>query len=349
MLYRLPISIFLLFIVSGCYISPIHSKHYDIIYNGEEKQREKNDKNDKIIEPYTIGIVPKVSGIPYFNAVEEGAMEAGKELGVNVLYMGPTIADWKQQEKIIEELILQKVDVIAVSANDPEKLATVLQKARKQEIKVITWDSDTKPELREFFINMVDPEILGRHIMDTLAWRLKEEGRYAIMTGSPEAANLNDWMKWVKIQQQEYYPKMELVDIVATDEDAHKAYRSAEKLLKNDPQLRGIIAISTINPPAATQAVKDAGKSGKVIVVGSSTPNLMRTYIKEGTSQIVTLWSPQKLGYLTVSLAKNLLENNKPFDGQKIQNVGNVSVNEDTVIMGHPIDFTKENIDQYDF
>jgi rhamnose transport system substrate-binding protein len=348
MLYRLPISLFLLLIVSGCAFNSIQSAQYEVIYNGEKKQQEEVYKNNQT-DPYTIAVVPKISGIPYFNAAKEGAMEAGEDLEVNVLYTGPAIADWKQQEKVIEELIQKKVDVIAVSAIDPAKLGPVLQKAKEQDIRVITWDADTNPEFRELFINMVDPEILGRHIMDTLASRLDEKGRYVIMTGSPAAANLNEWMKWIRIQQQEYYPKMELVDIVATDEDSHKAYMVAKRLLKDDPEIRGIVAISTVNPPAAIQAMKDAGKAGKVIVVGSSTPNLMRVYLKEGTSQIVTLWSPQKLGYLTVSLAKNLLENNKPFDGQRIRNIGNIRVHEDTVIMGQPIDFTKDNIDQYDF
>ncbi|SMQ63447.1 rhamnose transport system substrate-binding protein [Bacillus sp. OV166] len=348
MLYRLPIGILLLFFVSGCSFGSIHSASYEVIYNGGSKQQEQDNKSDKNAS-YTIAIVPKVRGIPYFNAVKEGAMEAGKDLGVNVLYIGPPIADWEQQEKIIEGLIQKHVNVIAVAANDPHKLGPVLQKAQNQGIKVITWDSDTDREFRELFINMVDSEILGRHIMDTLASRIHEEGRYAIMTGSSTAANLNEWIKWVKIQQKEYYPKMELIDIVATDEDSSKAYMVATKLLKNDPELRGIIAISTVNPPAAAQAVKDTRKTGKVIVVGSSTPNLMRPYLEEETAQVVTLWSPQKLGYLTVSLANNLLENNRPFDGQRISNIGNVRVNGDTVIMGQPIDFTKENIDQYDF
>lgn len=93
----------------------------------------------------------------------------------------------------------------------------------------------------------------------------------------------------------------------------------------------------------------DAGKTGKVTVTGLSTPNLMRTHLKDGSSQIITLWSPKKLGYLTVSLAKDLLNGDKIKDGKHIGKVGNVKIKGDTVIMGLPIDFTRENIDQYDF
>ena len=100
---------------------------------------------------------------------------------------------------------------------------------------------------------------------------------------------------------------------------------------------------------AAAQALKEAGKSNSIKVVGLSLPDSMRQYIKEGVTQNITLWSPQRLGYLTVALAKNLLDGEFPRDQQEIPNVGNIRVKDNVVIMGVPIVFTKENIDQYDF
>ncbi|MBK5502690.1 autoinducer 2 ABC transporter substrate-binding protein [Peribacillus sp. TH14] len=339
--------ILFLFILSGC----DHSPEYEVIYSDEEKEptdvttRPEENKKD----PYTIAIVPKIDGIPYFNAVEEGALEAGNDLGVKVIYTGPPTASSEQQEAIITKLIAKKVDVIAVSANDPYKLGSVLQKAKSKGIKVITWDSDTNASYRSFFVNMVDPEIIGRHVMDTLAIEMEEKGEYAIMTGSPTAANLNTWIDWIQIQQKEYYPTMKLVEVEYTNEDIHKAYAVTQKLFKKYPDLKGIIGISTVNPPAVAQAVKDAGKIGKVAVVGTSTPNLMNAYLQEGAAQTITLWSPQKLGYLTVSLAKNLLNDEIPYEGQNIKNIGLIKFNGDMVIMGEPIDFTKGNVNQYDF
>ncbi|MFC6602158.1 substrate-binding domain-containing protein [Ectobacillus funiculus] len=125
MLYKLLTCIFVLFSVSGC-DSRSNPPKYEIIYNGESKQSQQSKQNQgDYTNEYTIAVVPKVSGIPYFNAVKDGALEAGRDLGVNVLYMGPTIADWEHQAKIIEELVQRKVNVIAVSANDPNKLGSV--------------------------------------------------------------------------------------------------------------------------------------------------------------------------------------------------------------------------------
>ncbi|WP_462409556.1 autoinducer 2 ABC transporter substrate-binding protein [Neobacillus sp. Marseille-QA0830] len=332
--------------VSGC-SQWNHTGKYQIIYNGENKK----DQIGQISKSndFTIAIVPKVSGIPYFNAVEEGALEAGKNLNVNVIFTGPPIADSQQQINIIEDLIQKDVDLIAVSANDPIKLGTVLLKAKQKGIKVITWDSDTDPEYRELFINMVDPEKLGRHLMDNLASMMGEKGDFAIMTGSQDAATLAEWVKWIKEQQKQVYPDMNLIEVAETEDNPQKSYLEAQRLLTNYPTIKGIIGSSSVGPPAAAQAVKDAGKTGKVVVTGLSTPNLMRSFLKDGSAQIVTLWSPKKLGYLSVSVAKQLLDGNKPKDGQHIKSIGNIKVEGDSVIMGLPIDFTRENIDQYDF
>jgi len=298
-------------------------------------------------EPYRIAIVPKITGIPYFNVSEDGAKEAGAHLGVEVIYKGPTVADAAHQIAVVEELIAQQVDAIAIAANDPEALAPVMLEAERRGIKVLTWDSDTVPHARAFFVNQVDGETLGRHLMDLLASHLKEEGEFAIMTGSLTAMNLNEWIEWIKVHRETYYPRMRLVDLVANDENPDKAYELALQMLERHPNLKGIIGIASISPPAAAKAVTDLGRD--VIVVGVSSPGAMQPYIDSGVAPVVTLWSPKKLGYLTVYLAKQLLDGQMPYDGQEIANVGKIRVKEDVIIMGEPLDFTKENAVEYDF
>jgi rhamnose transport system substrate-binding protein len=298
---------------------------------------------------FKIGFVPKVGDLPYFNVAKEGAQEAAWDLNAELVYEGPASADAGEQIEVIRDLMARKVDVIAVSANDPEKLVPVLLEAKRQGIRIITWDADTEAEAREFFVNMVDPETLGRHLIDTLALSMGERGDFAILTASPSAANMTEWLKWMKAQQKEFYPNMKLLEVVPNDDDPDKAYEEAKALLKKYPHLRGIVGASSVGPPAAAQAVKEAGLAGTVSVVGLSTPELMRSYLKDGSAQTATLWSPKKLGYLTVVLARNLLLGRMPYDDQAIVNVGNIRVDGDTVIMGEPLDFNKDNVDQYDF
>ena len=77
----------------------------------------------------TIAVMPKLVGIPYFTQTGEGAQQAGKDLGVNVIYTGPTKADAAEQVKMIEDLITRKVDAICVAPNDAAAVIPVLQKA----------------------------------------------------------------------------------------------------------------------------------------------------------------------------------------------------------------------------
>jgi rhamnose transport system substrate-binding protein len=353
MLKRLTLfTLLVIVIVSGCNITKLSTSTAsdDIVYVNKDKEERIAKKRGNVqSKPYTIAIVPKLTGISYYQAAEKGAMEAGKDLNVNVIFAGPPVGDVTMQMQVIEDLIERKVDAIAVSANDPFKLLPVLKKARERNIKVITWDADTDPIGREFFVNMVDPQTLGRHLMDNLALSLNEKGKFAIITSSLNASNSTDWIKWIKIQQKDYYPDMELTEIVSSNDNYDSAYQAANNLMNKYPDLSGIIGVSAVAPPAAAKAIKQAGKSQSIKIVGLSLPASMRSYIKEGITPTITLWSPQQLGYLTVALAKNLLEGKFPRDQQEIPNVGNIRVRDNVVMMGAPIVFTKENIDQYDF
>ncbi|PAD69081.1 autoinducer 2 ABC transporter substrate-binding protein [Bacillus sp. 7586-K] len=333
-------------LLTGCFGMSSDRNKYEVIYDGEDKHEEANSQSTS---KYTVAIIPKVDGIPYFNAAEEGAIEAGSDMGMNVLYQGPIMMDWKQQVELIEGFIEMGVDAIAVSAIDPEKIGPAMEKAKERGIKVFTWDSDTNPKYRQLYISMVDPEIIGRHVVDILAAQLKEKGKYAIITDSSEAANSNGWIRWMKIHQLENYPEMSLVEIIEAEDNPNKAYSAAKQLLTKYPDIKGIIGSTSVGPPAAAQAVKDLKKVGKVKVVGLSTPNLMRTFIKDGSAEMITLWSPKRLGYLTVSVMKESLDGKPITDNQRLPNVGVVKVEDDTIIMGNPIDITKENIDEYDF
>lgn len=324
---------------------------YEVVYelNGKAAERQSPGSAMPGAERYTVALVPKSLGNPYFEVAYDGAREAAGDLGVEVLYRGPKMADAAQQEQVIDGLVKSGVDLIAVSANDPELLAPALKRAREQGVKVVTWDSDASADARSFFINMADPETLGRHLMDTLASHTGQNGEFAVLTGALSAANQNEWIRWIRAQREEYYPGMKLVEVAPTDDDPQKAYAAAKRLLEERPNLAGIIGSSSIATPAAAQAVQDADKAGAVKVVGLSTPLWIGPYLREGSAQMATLWSPKRLGYLTVALAKQYLDGSLPANGQYVPNVGMIRVNGDAVIMGAPLDFTKDNVGQYDF
>lgn len=301
----------------------------------------------------TIAVVPKLIGIPYFNASEDGAIEGGKVLGVGVDYTGPTEADASAQVKVIEDLISKNVGVIAVAPNDPASVAPVLKKAKDAGIFVMDWDTAADKDLVDISVKQVDDDEFGRHMAKRLVEAMgTEEGEIAIVTGGLSASNLNLWIEAAQKEFEENYPGIKIVsEKIPTDEKQQIAFQKTLDLIKSYPNLKGILAVSTPAPLGVAQAIQEKGLQDEIAVVGSALPTDSAPFLEDGSLDTAVLWDPGKLGFLTVALGKMLAEGEMPVDGQEIENVGKIQVLEDgkTVIMGPPADFTKENAADFDF
>lgn len=301
----------------------------------------------------TIGVMPKLIGIDFFNATERGAKQAAGELNVRLVYDGPVTNDVQQQVQMIETWISKKYDAIAVAPNDPDAIAPVLQEARAAGIKVIAWDADARKDARDFFVNQCTSESVARTLMDVMASAVGPEAKYLILTGSLTAANQNIWMREMEKYRQEKYPNMVNLsqDPKASEEDKELATQVTADCLKTYPELQGIFAITSVALPGAAEAIRNARAADRVFLTGLSTPNMMREYVKDGTVKKFVLWNAVDLGYLTVRVAVAAARGEiKPgatsFDAGRL---GSVKVVGDEVILGDPIVFDSNNIDQFDF
>ncbi len=142
-----------------------------------------------------VAMMPKAKGDPYFVSCRQGAEEAAKELGVDLLWDGPTDLDPAKQNEVVEAWITKGVDVIAVSVENQAGISTVLRKAREKGIKVITWDADAEKDARDFLINQATPQGIGYTLTDETARIMGNKGEFAIITASLSAANQNEWIK----------------------------------------------------------------------------------------------------------------------------------------------------------
>ena len=296
-------------------------------------------------------VMPKLMGIPYFNAAQKGAEAAGKDLGIEVSYIGPTTADAALQVKMLEDVLVQGVDAIAVAPNDAAALTPVLMKARKRGVKILDWDTAADPRVIDMSVKQIDDKEYAIALWDSLVKAMgKEEGNYAIITGGLSAANLNTWIDLGLEYAKKRYPKLSLVtERVPSDEMQQVAYQKALELMTAYPNLKGILGVGTISPIGAAQAVKEKGAQNKVAVVGVALPTDSKPYLKDGALKEAILWDPSKLGYLTVVMANELVNGKTVKDGQNIKNVGQIKVEGKNVIMGKPTVFTKENAGNYSF
>jgi rhamnose transport system permease protein len=298
----------------------------------------------------TVAMMPKAKGDPYFASCRLGAEEAAKELGVDLLWDGPTGLDPAKQNEVVEGWITRSVDVIAVSVENVAGISTVLRKARARGIGVLTWDADAEPNARDFFINQATPQGIGEAIADQAAEILHQEGSFAVITGALTAANQNEWIKHIKARIQSKYPRVKLVTIRPSDDDRDRAFTETQTILKVNPEVRAIAAISAPAVPGAAEAVRQSGRSD-VFVTGLSLPNLCKPYVHSGSIRSIVLWNTSDLGYLTVVAAKALRDKTlKPGDTSLAgRRLGTLEVQGSAVILGKPFLFTKENIDKFNF
>ena len=203
--------------------------------------------NAAYAENVKIALVVKSLGNGFFDAANKGAEEAAKELGdVDIIYTGPTKATAEAQIEVVNSLIAQKVNAIAISANDADALVPVLKKAMERGITVISWDSGVAKEGRQLHLNPSDTGLIGETIIKLAADYLPEGGDVAILSASSTATNQNAWIDAAKKVLPEKFPKIKLVATVYGDDDSAKSTDEAKGLLKSYPNLKAIIAPTTV-------------------------------------------------------------------------------------------------------
>ncbi|HKP87531.1 MAG TPA: substrate-binding domain-containing protein [Blastocatellia bacterium] len=297
-----------------------------------------------------IAMMPKAKGDPYFVSCRQGAEEAASELGVELLWDGPTDLDPAKQNDAIEAWITSGVDVIAVSVENQVAISTVLRKARDRGVRVVTWDADAEKDARDLFINQATPQGIGYTLADEAARILNDKGEFAIITASLSAANQNEWIKHIKARLAEKYPDLRLAAIQPSEGDRDRAFAETQTVLKVHPNVRLIMAIAAPAVPGAAEAVKQSGRTD-VKVTGLSLPNMCKPYVHDNVIESIVLWDTANLGYLTVYASRALSRGElKPGDTQVVAGrLGKIEVRGDEVMLGAPFIFNKSNIDRFNF
>ncbi|CAL9669717.1 rhamnose ABC transporter substrate-binding protein [Streptomyces sp. enrichment culture] len=303
----------------------------------------------------TIGFLPKQVNTPYFDVADAGGERAVKELGSTFKEVGTEQgSDAAEQVAYINQLTEQKVDAIAVSALDPNALCDSLKKAMDAGIKVVTFDSDTKPECRYAFVSPASSEDIAVRQLELLGEQVDYQGDIAILSAGETATNQNAWIASIKQELQDArYKDMRLVDVVYGDDEPEKSYEKAEELLEKYPNLKGIISPTTNGIKAAAKYLSQSESKGDVKLTGLGAPNDMRPYIEDGTVDAFVLWDPAKLGELAghaaVALASAQVTGR---EGQMFLagDMGWFQISQNGVItLGEPTVFNAGNIDEYDF
>ncbi|MER5979952.1 rhamnose ABC transporter substrate-binding protein [Streptomyces sp. NPDC001857] len=314
----------------------------------------KADPNAALKKGLTVGFLPKQVNNPYFTSADKGGEAALKELGSGYKEVGPSSAtDTSGQVSYVNTLTQQRVDAMAVSAQDPGALCTALKQAMSSGIKVVTYDSDTEPGCRNAFVSQASAEDLGRTEVQLLAQQVGYKGEIAILSAAQTATNQNVWIDFMKKELEDpKYKDMKLVKVAYGNDDAQQSFQQTQGLLQEYPDLKGIISPTTVGIKAAAQYLSGSKYKGKVKLTGLGTPDDMRKYVKNGTVEAFELWDPAKLGALAAQTAVALVSGRITGKEGETFKAGTTSytIGKDGVIsLGKPTVFDAKNIDQFNF
>ncbi|HEY1608393.1 MAG TPA: autoinducer 2 ABC transporter substrate-binding protein [Paraburkholderia sp.] len=267
----------------------------------------------------TIVTVVKVTGISWFNRMDEGVKEFGKDNpNVSVYQTGPGRADAAQQLQIIDDLIAKKVSALAVVPYDPPTLEPALKKAMDRGIKVVTHEADNEKN------TMVDVEAFdntayGAALNDRLASCMHDQGTWATMVGSLGSRSQVQWADGGIDNAKKKYPKMQLVETnLETNNDGERAYEVAKEVLRKHPDIKGFQGSSSLDVIGIGRAVEEAGLQGKICVYGTGLPTEAGKYLESGAINGIAFWDPKLAGMAMNKIALMLLDGKTVKSGDNL-------------------------------
>jgi rhamnose transport system substrate-binding protein len=301
-----------------------------------------------------IAMVVKSLGNGFFDAAHEGGNAAAKELGdVELIYTGPTTATAEGQIEILNSLIGQKVDALVISANDKDALVPIAKKAAQRGIKVISFDSGIAQEGRLLQLNPSNNALIGTKLVQMAADGTGAGGgEIAILSATAQATNQNIWIaEMKKVLAKPENSKLKLVATVYGDDQSDKSYREALGLLRSNPNLKVIVAPTTVGINAAAKAVADEKLIGKVYVTGLGLPSEMAGHVMNGSVKNFAIWNPIDLGYTATYIAYQFVKGKATGkEGEKIDagRMGKITVEGNgEAAMALPFTFDKTNVEKF--
>jgi AI-2 transport system substrate-binding protein len=347
-----------------------------LLINCSGGDAEKETPEAKKPADVTVVFVPKLTGNLFFESANRGAQEYAARHGFKVEYRGSPEALVEKQIAVVERALAENAKAVSISSLDYSALDGVLKKALDKGVVVTTWDSDVSGDARLIMVSQGTPSQLGKMLVEMGSKGLTKRGRdpsanrikYVWHYSQNTVADQNSWFmageefiktafpNWENVNPQSYY----------SQQDPEKALSVGKQILEEHPDIDLIICNDSTSLPGQAQALKEAGKNAQdVTVTGFSSPNQMKEYCREGIIDRWGLWDCQIQGAMACFISYYLASGNQLNVGQMVEipEIGMLEVmpntvldpsnytapNSGVVLMPERLEFTLENMDDYDF
>jgi len=247
-----------------------------------------------------IAVVPKGNSHVFWVTVHAGAAAAGEKFGVEILWNGPAQeTEYDRQMQIVDSMIAQHVDGLAVAAAERKALNRSLDRAAQLGIPVTVFDSGVDSTNYMSFLatnNYEGGQMAGRELGQLVGGK----GKVAMVMHAPGSASTMDRERGFDDVMKAEFPNIQVVQRQFGMSDRSKSMAAAENILTAHPDLNGIFGSSEPSSTGIAQALKSRGLSGKVKFVAFDSSDNMIDDLKGGTIDAMVVQDPFKMGFEAV-------------------------------------------------
>ena len=241
-----------------------------------------------------IAVIPKGTSHEFWIMIHEGAEKAGRELNVEILWNGPPLeTEYSRQIQIVDSMIAQRVDGIALAAAERKALVASVDRAASEGIPVTIFDSGLDSTNYTSYVATDNVEA-GRLAARTLAALLDGKGDIGVVLHMPGSASTMDRERGFVETMGKEFPGIRIVASLFGMSDRAKARAAAENILTAHPDLKGMFASSEPSSVGATLALKARELSGKVKLVTFDSSESLREDLRGGTIDAMVVQDPQR-------------------------------------------------------
>jgi ribose transport system substrate-binding protein len=259
-----------------------------------------------------IAVIPKATAQLFWVGVHEGADAAGKEFNVEILWNGaPTETDYSRQIQIIDSMVAQNVDGIAVAASERKAPVASVERAIAQGIPVTVFDSGLDIDDYTSYVATNNLEA-GRMAARTLAELLGGKGTVGLVMHAPGSASTMDRERGFKEVIGSDFPKIKIVAEQFGMSDSAKSRAAAENILTAWPDINGLFASSEPSSLGAALAIESRNLADKVTLVAFDSSDAMVEDLREGSIDAMVVQDPRRMGYEAVHTLVQKLRGETP-------------------------------------
>ena len=259
-----------------------------------------------------IAVIPKGTAHVFWQSVHAGATAAGRDFHEEILWDGPpNETDYSRQLEIFDSMLNRHVDGVVVAAADRTTLNASLDRAARENIPVVVFDSGVDSSNYVTFV-ATNNYAAGQMAARKLAQLLNGKGNIAIIAHAPGSASTMDRESGFKDVMAKEFPALRIAAEQYSMSDRAKGMAVTENILTAHPELDGLFASSEPSSVGAAQALKSRRLAGKIKFVAFDSSEGLVEDLSAGVIDALVAQDPFKIGYEGVRAVTEKLDGKSP-------------------------------------